>query len=73
MEIWVWFAWRFLFSIRYSRNIFIKKHKTLSNNPSIHIYINRINIRLVPKIKNEYKLKLQASETIKLFGSTKSQ
>ena len=36
----------------------------------IHIYINKINNRLVFKIKDGYKLKLQTPKTIKLFGST---
>ena len=29
----------------------IKKHETLLTNPAIHIYINRINNRLVFRIK----------------------
>ena len=33
--------------------------------------INRIDIRLVFKIKDEYKLELQTHDTMKLFGSTK--
>ena len=33
--------------------------------------INRINNRLVFKIKDEYNLELQTPETMKLFGSTK--
>ena len=37
-----------------------------------HIFINRINNRLVFKIKDGYKLELQTTETIKLFGSTKN-
>ena len=49
----------------------IKKLETLTTNPPIHIYINRINNRLVFKIKDGYKLELQTPETIKLFGSTK--
>ena len=49
----------------------IKKHETLTKIPPIHFYINRINNRLVFKIKVRYKLKLQKPETIKLFGSTK--
>ena len=36
----------------------------------IQIYINKINDRLVFKIKDGYKLKLQTPKTIKLFGST---
>ena len=46
----------------------IKKHETI---PVIHVFINRINKRLVIKIKDRYKLELQTPETIKLFGSTK--
>ena len=39
--------------------------------PCIHVYINRINNRLVFKIKDECKLVLQTPGTMKLFGSTK--
>ena len=49
----------------------IKKHETLTTIPPIHVYINRINNRLVFKIKDGYKLELQTPETMKLFGSTK--
>ena len=49
----------------------IKKHETLTAIPPIHVYINRINNRLVFKIKDGYKLELQTPETMKLFGSTK--
>ena len=35
-----------------------KKHGTLPTNTPIHIYTNRINNRLVFKIKNGYKLEL---------------
>ena len=42
----------------------IKKHETLTTIPFIHIYINRINDRLVFKIKDGYKLELQAPETM---------
>ena len=38
--------------------------------PPIYVNINRINNRLVFKVKDGYKLELQMSETIKLFGST---
>ena len=44
----------------------IKKDETLPTNPPICVYINRINDRLVFKIKDGYKL-----ETMKLFGGTK--
>ena len=63
----------FLFSVRYSRlyRVYHKKHETFPTNPPIHIYINRINNRLVFKIKDGYKLELQTPETMKLYGSTK--
>ena len=49
----------------------IKKHETLTTIPPINVYINRINNRLVFKIKGGSKLQLQTPETLKLFGSTK--
>ena len=39
--------------------IIIRKHKTSTSNPPIHICINRINNILVFKIKDGYKLELQ--------------
>ena len=36
----------------------IRKHETLTTIPPIHVYINRINNRLVLKIKDGYKLEL---------------
>ena len=48
-----------------------EKHETLPTNPPVHIDINRINDRLVFKIKDRYKLNLQMPETMKLFGGTK--
>ena len=47
-----------------------KKHETLIIVPSIHVYINRVNNRLLFKIKVRYKLELQTLETMALFGST---
>ena len=49
----------------------IKNHETLTAIPLIYVYISRINNRLVFEIKDWYKLELQTSQTIKLFGSTK--
>ena len=45
------------------------KTESLTKISPIHIYIKRINNRLVLKIKNAYKLELQMPETMKLFGS----
>ena len=37
----------------------IKKHETLTDNPSIKIYSNKIKNRIVFKIKTGYKLELR--------------
>ena len=49
----------------------IKKHETLTENPPVQIYVNKIKNRIVFKIKTGYKLELLAPETMKLLGSTK--
>ena len=49
----------------------IKKHETLTENPSIQIYPNKIKNRIIFKIKTGYKLELLTHETMKLLGSTK--
>ena len=49
----------------------INKHETLTKNPSIQIYSNKIKNRIIFKIKNCYKLELLTPETMKLLGSTK--
>ena len=43
----------------------IKEHETLSTKPPTHIYINKINNRLVFNTKDGYKLELQTPETMK--------
>ena len=40
-------------------------------NPSIRIYINKIEKRITFKIKARYYLELLIPETMKLLGSTK--
>ena len=50
----------------------IKKHETLTDNPSIKIYSNKIKHRIVFRVKNGYKLELLTPETMKLLGSTKN-
>ena len=49
----------------------IKKHETLTENPPIQIYPNKIKNRIVFKKKTGYKLELLTPETMKLLGSTK--
>ena len=51
----------------------IKKHETVFDNPSIMIYVNKIEDRIMLKIKTGYYLELLTPETMKLLGSTKSK
>ena len=51
----------------------LKKHSESVNNPSIKIYANKIENRVIFKIKNGYYLELLTPETMKLFGSTESK
>ena len=49
----------------------IKKHETLTENPPVKIYPNKIKNRIFFKIKTGYKLELLTPETLKLLGSKK--
>ena len=49
----------------------IKKHKTLTENPPVEIYPNKIKNRIVFKIKTGYKLEMLTPEAMILLGSTK--
>ena len=51
----------------------LKKHSESVDNPSIRIYVNKIENRITFKIKNEYYLELLTPETMKLLGSTESK
>ena len=53
-------------------NIFAKKHGQ-TDNPSIKIYVNKIENMITFKIKRGYYLELLTSETMKLFGSTEKK
>ena len=48
----------------------LKKHGENTNNPSIQVYVNKIENRISFKIKNGYSLELLFEETMKLLGST---
>ena len=51
---------------------YIKKHETVTDNPSIKIYVNKIVNTITFKSKTKYYLELLKPETIKYIGSTKS-
>ena len=49
----------------------IKTHETLTENPLVEIYPNKIKNRTVFKIKTGYRLELSSPEGMKLLGSAK--
>ena len=51
----------------------LKKHSESVDNPSIRMYINRIENRITFKIKSGYYLELLTLETMKLLVSTESK
>ena len=51
----------------------LKKHRESVDNPSIRMYINRIENRITLKIKNGYYHELLTPETMKLLESTESK
>ena len=54
-------------------NIFKKKHSETIDNPSIRIYVHKIENRITFKTKTGYYLELLTTETMKLIGSTKNK
>ena len=48
----------------------IKKQETLTENPLVQIYVNKIENRIVFKVKMGYKLELLTPETMKLLENT---
>ena len=51
----------------------IKKHGGAVDDPSIRIYVNKVENTITFKIKTGYYLELLTPETMKLLGSTKSK
>ena len=51
----------------------LKKHGESVDNPSIEIYLSKIENRVAFKIKNGYYLELLTPETMKLLGSAESK
>ena len=51
----------------------LKKHGEDIDNPSVQIYVNKIENKVTFKIKNGCSLELLIQETMKLLGSTKNK
>ena len=65
-----------LYSVSYIQDYLeyiIKKHETVTDNPSIKIYVNKIENRITFNIKTVCYLEILTPETMKLLGSTKSK
>ena len=74
MELKIWITLWILFYIRYSRfflNIFKDGEKTV--NPSIRIYVNKIDNIITFEIKAGYYIKLLSPEKMEYLGKTKSR
>ena len=66
---------RIIFCIRYSRLVwvYLKKHGEKIDNPSIRVYVSKIENRITFEIKTGFYLQLLIPETVKLLGSSKSK
>ena len=51
----------------------LKKHSESVDNPSIRIYVNKVENRITFKIKNGYYLEFLTPETMKLLGSAENK
>ena len=51
----------------------LKKDETFTDNPSVRIYVYKIENRIMFKIKTGYYFELLTPETMKLLGSTESK
>ena len=51
----------------------LEKHGKDIDEPSVQIYVNKIENRVTFQIKNGYSLEILTPETMKLLGSTENQ
>ena len=73
----IWITWWIIFCIRYSRLfwVYLKKtwRKEKIDNPSVRIYVNKIENRITSKTITGYYLELSSPETMKLLEISKSK
>ena len=65
-----------LYSVSDIQNYFeyiLEKHEENIDNPSVWIYVNKIENRITFKIKKGYSLELLTPETMKLLRSSKNE
>ena len=51
----------------------LKNHGEIIGNPSVKIYVNKIENKITLRMKNRFSLELLTPETMKLPGSTKNK
>ena len=66
-------GWYSASNIQYYFEYIIQKHEALTDNPPIRIYVNKVQHRMINKIKIGYHFQLLTPETIKIIRSTKSK
>ena len=59
--------------IQYYFEYILEKHGEDIDEPSVQIYLNKIENRITFKIRNGYSLELLTPETMKLLGSTENK
>ena len=69
----MWFTWWFVSDIQDYFEFILEKHGENIDEPSVQIYINKIENRITFKIKKGYSLELLTPETMKLLGSTENK
>ena len=74
MEWRIWIKWWIIFCIRFKRLflIYLKKYETVADNPSIIIYLKKIENAITIKIKTGYYPEVLTPETMKLIGNIKN-
>ena len=75
MKWWILITRSIIFYIRYSRLfwVYLKKHNQKINNPSIWIYVNKVENKITFKIKTGYYLDLLTPETMKLLWNSENK
>ena len=51
----------------------LEKHGESTDNPSVQVYVNKIENRITFKTKDRYSLELLTPENMKSLGSTKNK
>ena len=73
LKIWTSDALYFISNIQDYFEYILKEHGEIIDKPSAKIYVNKIENRIIFRIKKGYGLELLTSETMKLLGSAENK